>query len=198
MAEALLIIDVQNDFTEGGALAVPDGDAVAKPLNRLGRHYDTVFASRDWHPPDHKSFQAQGGPWPVHCVRDTHGAELHPAIDRSVIDEVVDKGTEPEVEGYSVFEGTDFERTLRSRGFDSLVIGGLATDVCVRETALAARELGFHVTVVRDATRGIEAEPGDVERAFDEMRAAGVRVVSSSDLAANAGGRRVARATAMP
>jgi nicotinamidase/pyrazinamidase len=182
MAEALLIVDVQNDFTEGGALAVPDGDAVVEPLNKLARHYDTVFASRDWHPPDHKSFEDQGGPWPTHCIRGTAGAELHPAIDRSAIDVVIDKGTEPDVEGYSVFDGTAFERTLRSRGIDSLVVGGLATDVCVRATALEACEHGFDVTVVDDATRGIEAEPGDVERAFDEMKAAGVRVVSSHDL----------------
>lgn len=187
MAEALLIVDVQNDFTEGGALAVPDGDAVVEPLNRLARRYDSVFASRDWHPPDHRSFEDQGGPWPVHCVRGTSGAQLHRAIDRAAIDEIVDKGTEPEVEGYSVFDGTDFERRLRSRGIDSLVIGGLATDVCVRATALEARERDFNVAVVDDAVRGIEAEPGDIERAFDEMRAAGVRVVSSGHLMAGDG-----------
>jgi nicotinamidase/pyrazinamidase len=187
MTEALLIVDVQNDFTKGGALAVPDGDAVIRPLNALARRYDTVFASRDWHPPDHNSFHAQGGPWPVHCVRRTVGAELHPDIDRAAIDEIVDKGTEPDVEGYSVFDGTDFERRLRSRGVDALVIGGLATDVCVRSTALEARQLDFDVAVVDDATRGIEAEPGDIERAFDEMRGAGVRVVSSGDLVGEGG-----------
>jgi nicotinamidase/pyrazinamidase len=183
MSRALLIVDVQNDFTEGGALAVPDGAAVIEPLNRLAHHYDTVFASRDWHPPDHMSFQDQGGPWPVHCVRETSGAELHPAIDRAAIDDIVDKGIERDVEGYSVFDGTDFEERLRSRGIDSLVVGGLATDFCVRASALGARERGFEVTVAEDATRGIDAEPGDVDRALDEMRAAGVRVVSSGELA---------------
>ena len=187
MADALLIVDVQNDFTEGGALAVPDGDAVIEPLNRLARHYDTVFASRDWHPPDHMSFQDQGGPWPAHCVRGTRGAELNPAIDRTAIDEIVDAGTEPDVEGYSVFDGTDFEERLRSRGIDSLVVGGLATDFCVRASALDARERGFDVTVVEDAVRGIDVEPGDAERALDEMRAAGARIVSSSDLVPGTG-----------
>jgi nicotinamidase/pyrazinamidase len=181
MTQALLIVDVQNDFTEGGALAVPDGDAVVEPLNELARRFDTVFASRDWHPPDHMSFEDQGGPWPVHCVRGTDGAELHAGIDRGAVDEVIDKGTKRDVEGYSVFDGTDFEERLRGRGVDSLVIGGLATDVCVRSTALGARELGLDVTVVDDATRGIDAE--GVERALDEMRSAGVRVTSSGELA---------------
>jgi nicotinamidase/pyrazinamidase len=183
MAEALLIVDVQNDFTEGGALAVPDGDAVIEPLNRLAARHDTVFASRDWHPPDHKSFEQQGGPWPVHCVRDTHGAQLHPSIDRAAVDEVVDKGTEPDVEGYSVVDCTDCEARLRSRGIDSLVIGGLATDVCVRWTALQARELGFGVTVVEDATRGIDARGS--EQALDEMREAGARVAASGEVIAD-------------
>jgi nicotinamidase/pyrazinamidase len=184
MAEALVIIDVQNDFTSGGALEVRDGDAVIAPLNRLARHYETVFATRDWHPPDHHSFEAEGGPWPIHCVQGTEGAELHAELDRSRIDAVVDKGDRRGVEGYSAFDGTDFERTLRERGIDSLVIGGLAADVCVRSTALEARALGFDVTVVQDATRGVDVEEGDTERAFEEMRAAGVRFATAEDLLA--------------
>ncbi len=183
MPEALVIVDVQNDFTSGGALAVPDGDAVIEPLNELASRYDTVFATRDWHPPDHQSFLERGGPWPPHCVQGTPGAELHPGLDRSQIDELVDAGDRPDVEGYSAFDGTDFESRLRSRGVDTLVVGGLATDYCVRATALDARELGFGVRVVTDAVRGIEAKPGDVERAVEEMRAAGVELVTTDELA---------------
>ena len=182
MAEALVIIDVQNDFTEGGALAVPDGDAVVDALNRLARAYDAVFATRDWHPPDHHSFEEHGGPWPAHCVQGTEGAELHPHLDREAIDELVDKGEERGVEGYSAFDGTDFEQRLRDRGIDSLVIGGLATNICVRWTVLEARKLGSEVTVVEDATRGIAREPADTERALREMEEAGVRIASSQAL----------------
>lgn len=182
MAEALVIIDVQNDFTEGGALAVPDGDAVVQPLNHLARAYDTVFATRDWHPPDHHSFEEHGGPWPAHCVQRSEGAELHASLDRSAIDELVDKGDEPGIEGYSAFDETDFEQRLRDRGIDSLVVAGLATNVCVRSTVLEARELGFDVTVVEDATRGIDLEPGDTKRAVREMEGAGVRIASSQSL----------------
>jgi nicotinamidase/pyrazinamidase len=188
MAEALVIIDVQNDFTPGGALAVPEGDAVVEPLNRLAKQYDTVFATRDWHPPDHHSFEQHGGPWPVHCVQDSEGADLHPGLDRSAIDDLVDKGDERGVEGYSAFDGTDFAQRLRERGIDSLVVAGLATNICVRSTALEARELGFDVALVEDASRGIELEPGDVERAVREMEDAGVRIVSSGSLLAGRGG----------
>lgn len=182
MAEALVIVDVQNDFTAGGALEVPGGDEVIEPLNRLARRYETVFATRDWHPPDHHSFDTQGGPWPVHCVRETEGAQLHPRLDRSPIDEIVDKGDRRGVEGYSAFDGTDFERRLRDRGIDSLTIGGLATNICVRWTALEARQLGFDVTLAEDAASGIDIDEGDVERALEEMRAAGVKVTTTAEL----------------
>ncbi len=182
MAEALVIVDVQNDFTTGGALAVPDGDAVVAPLNSLGARFGVVFATRDWHPRDHQSFVEQGGPWPPHCVQGTAGAELHPGLDRSRIDEVVDAGDRADVEGYSAFDGTDFESRLRSRGVDSLVVGGLATDYCVRATALDARAVGFDVKLVTDAIRGIEAQPGDVERALVDMQEAGVELVTVEDL----------------
>ena len=178
-----MIVDVQNDFIPGGALAVPHGDEVIEPLNRLARSYDTVFATRDWHPADHHSFEPQGGPWPVHCVQGTEGAELHSGLDRTRIDDVVDKGDSREVDGYSAFDGTDFEGRLRERGIDALVLGGLAENICVRFTALEARELGFEVKLVEDATRGIEVEEGDIARSLDEMRAAGVRVVRSGELA---------------
>ena len=183
MAEALVIVDVQNDFIPGGALPVPEGEAVIEPLNRLARAYNTVFATRDWHPPDHHSFEPEGGPWPVHCVQGTEGAELHPDLDRSQIDDVVDKGDRRGVEGYSAFDGTDFEQRLRERGIDSLAIGGLAENICVRWTALEARHLGFGVKLVEDATRGIDVEEGDTDRALEEMRAAGVQLVRSGELA---------------
>ena len=189
MAEALVIVDVQNDFTAGGALEVPEGNDVIEPLNRLARSYDTVYATRDWHPPDHHSFEPEG-PWPVHCVRDTDGAQLHPDLDRSRIDQIVDKGEQRGMEGYSAFEGTDLEQRLRERGIDSLTIGGLATNICVRHTALDARRLGFGVKLATDATRGVDIEQGDTERALEEMQAAGVQLATSEELAggAQAGG----------
>jgi nicotinamidase/pyrazinamidase len=178
MAEALLIIDFQNDFTPGGALPVEHGDEIAARLNELAAdpRFDFVVATRDWHPPDHGSFKEQGGIWPVHCVQGTPGAELHPSLDRSRIDVVVDKGQDRDTEGYSGFEATGLETLLRDRGIDRVTIGGLATDYCVKNTALDALRFGFGVTVDRAAVRGVEVEPGDSERALEEMRAAGATV----------------------
>jgi nicotinamidase/pyrazinamidase len=174
---ALIIVDVQDDFCPGGALAVPDGDAVVEPINRLAREASFVVATRDWHPVDHGSFSSQGGPWPVHCVSDTPGAELHPDLDRSQIDAVVDKGQAPDREGYSGFEDTELERLLRERGVDRVDIAGLALDYCVKATALDAGRAGFDVVVHRGATRAVEVQPGDADRAVEELRAAGVEVV---------------------
>jgi nicotinamidase/pyrazinamidase len=178
MAEALLIIDFQNDFTPGGALPVADGDKIAPRLGELAAdpRFDVVVATRDWHPPDHGSFKEQGGIWPVHCVQGTAGAELHPSLDRSRIDLVVDKGQDRNTEGYSGFEATGLETLLRDRGVDRVTIGGLATDYCVKNTALDALRFGFDVTVDRAAVRGVEVEPGDSERALGEMLAAGATV----------------------
>jgi len=177
MAEALVIVDVQNDFTAGGALEVPRGDEVIEPLNRLARSYDNVFATRDWHPPDHHSFEPEGGPWPLHCVQGTQGAELHPRLDRSQIDEIIDKGEVRGREGYSAFEDTGFEQRLRLLGIDSLTIGGLATNICVRGTALDALRAGYAVTVDTAASRGVDIEPGDTERALGELERAGATLV---------------------
>ena len=175
MAHALIIVDFQNDFTPGGALAVPDGDAIADRINALAASgdYDLVVATRDWHPPDHGSFAERGGPWPVHCVQDTEGAELHPALDRSRVDVIVDKGQDPGTEGYSGFEGTNLAELLRRHGIGEVTVVGLATDYCVKNTALDALRHGFHVTVDSSAVRGVEVEPGDSERALAEVRAAG-------------------------
>jgi nicotinamidase/pyrazinamidase len=177
MSEALLVIDVQNDFTPGGALAVPDGDDVLPRINELidsGR-FDLVIATRDWHPPDHGSFATHDppGPWPVHCVQGTPGAELHPGLDRERIDRIVDKGQDPATEGYSGFDATGLEKVLRDEGVDAVTVVGLATDYCVRHTALDALREGFAVTVDSAAVRPVDVQPGDGERALEEVRAAG-------------------------
>jgi nicotinamidase/pyrazinamidase len=173
--EALVIVDFQNDFTPGGALAVPRGDEIGERVRELidsGR-FDLVVATRDWHPPDHGSFAEQGGRWPPHCVQGTAGAELHSSLDRSKVDVVVDKGQARGTEGYSGFEGTELERVLREHGIDSVTLVGLATDYCVRATALHALERDFRVTIDLAGVRGIDAEPGDVDRAIAEVERAG-------------------------
>ncbi|HLY50270.1 MAG TPA: nicotinamidase [Solirubrobacteraceae bacterium] len=175
--DALIVVDVQNDFCPGGALAVPDGDAVVAPINRLMNEVPFVVATRDWHPADHRSFAEQGGPWPAHCVRETSGAQLHPGLHSSEIDAIVDAGQGREDDGYSGFEKTDLEQLLRGRSVDRVHVAGLALDYCVRATALDARRAGFEVVLHRDATRAINAEPGDDERTLEELRAAGVEVV---------------------
>lgn len=177
MPEALLIIDFQNDFVPGGALAVEHGDEIAGRVRELmdsGR-FDLVVATRDWHPPDHASFVEQGGPWPPHCVQGTPGAELHDSLDRSRIDHVVDVGSGQADEGYSGFEKSDLAEILRSAGIDAITVVGLATDYCVRASVLDALKEGFEVTVDRAGIRGIDANPGDSDRALEEMAKAGAR-----------------------
>ncbi|HEV2819596.1 MAG TPA: nicotinamidase [Solirubrobacteraceae bacterium] len=176
MGEALLVIDFQNDFTPGGALEVPEGDMIADRVSELAAsgRFDLVVATRDWHPPDHGSFREQGGPWPVHCVQGTPGAELHPALHRSQIDVVLDKGIDPQTEGYSGFDGTALAQLLRDRGIDAVTVCGLATDVCVRHTALEALQEGFAVTVDEQGSRGLD--PRDIERTYAEVRERGGRV----------------------
>jgi nicotinamidase-related amidase len=184
VADALLIIDFQNDFCPGGALAVDGGDEIAEPIRRLiesGR-YEQIVATRDWHPADHASFDREGGPWPPHCVQGTPGAELHETLGDVHLDAVVDVGRERDDEGYSGFEKSDLARTLRDAGVESVAICGLATDYCVRASALDALREGFEVTLVSDAVRPVEVEPGDGERAVEEMRAAGARVAPSEEL----------------
>jgi nicotinamidase/pyrazinamidase len=151
---------------------VPHGDEIAERINALAAsgEYDLVAATRDWHPPDHQSFAEQ---WPVHCVAGTEGADLHPALDRSRVDVIVDKGTAVDTDGYSGFEGTQLEALLRERGITNVTVVGLATDYCVKNTALDALRAGFQVTVDTNAVRGVEVQPGDSERALAEVRAAG-------------------------
>jgi len=181
-----LIIDFQKDFTAGGALEVPDGDAIAGPVTRLAKALDFVVATRDWHPPDHASFETEGGPWPVHCVRDTHGAQFHPAMQGIGLDAVVDVGRGREDEGYSGFEKSELARILRDREGDQVLVCGLATDYCVRASAIDACREGFDVIVVEDAVRGVEVSEGDSERALGDMREAGARIASSGEVLAGA------------
>jgi nicotinamidase/pyrazinamidase len=173
--EGLIVVDVQNDFCPGGALAVPDGDAVVEPINRLIKQFPVVVATRDWHPPDHGSFRSEGGRWPVHCVAESAGAQLRSGLDIDQIDEVVDKGRDPDAEGYSGFEATRLGERLRERHVDTVHVAGLALEYCVRATALDARREGFDVVVHQGATRAIDAEDG--ARAVEELRQAGVQVV---------------------
>jgi nicotinamidase/pyrazinamidase len=172
---ALIIADVQRDFLPGGALGVRDGDAVIAPLRERANLAGLIVATRDFHPADHCSFHARGGPWPPHCVIGSAGAALHPEID-AIAQLVVSKGMDPDQEQYSAFD-TGLGAMLLAHGVRRLIIGGLATDYCVRYTALGARRAGFDVEVVAEASRAVDVQPGDGDRAFDEMRDAGVTVV---------------------
>src|SRR3954452_21041416 len=175
MGEALLIIDFQNDFTPGGALAVEEGDLIADRINELAAsgRYELVIATRDWHPADRASFVARGGPWPVHCVQDSPGAEFHPALNQAAIHKIVDTGYRPDLEGYSAFEETELADLLHDRGIKKVTVVGLATDYCVKDTVLDALREGFEVEIATDAMRAVNVEPGDDERAIEAMLAAG-------------------------
>ena len=177
-----MIVDPQVDFCPGGALPVPGGDGIFPAVNDASRKLPVVVASRDWHPPDHCSYQARGGPWPVHCQAGTPGAAFHPALDQEPIQEVFSKGTEPDREAYSAFDGTGLAAWLRERGVRHLVVAGLATDYCVRASVLDALREGFRVSVLEDGVGAVNVSPGDGERALAEMRRAGVEVTRSDRL----------------
>jgi nicotinamidase/pyrazinamidase len=202
--EALLLVDIQNDFCAGGALAVPDGDAVVPVANALCPRFDLVVATQDWHPRTHLSFaenhigkqlyeliELDGLPqvlWPPHCVQGSAGAELHPALDREAIARVFTKGTDERIDSYSGFydnghrKATGLGDYLKQAGVTDLVVLGLASDFCVKWTALDARQLGFGVRVVEDGCRGVALMPEDVPNALAAMRAAGVCIVQSREL----------------
>ncbi|MBI2081762.1 MAG: nicotinamidase [candidate division NC10 bacterium] len=181
--DAVILVDVQNDFCPGGALPVPEGDRVVPALNALLERVRAVaVATRDWHPPNHSSFKPHGGPWPVHCVAGTAGAAFHPALAVDRVAHVVSKATRPEEEAYSGFQGTDLAAFLRQRGIRRVFVGGLATDYCVKATALDAVKHGFEATVLEDAIRGVEVQEGDCARAREEMKRAGVRLMRTEDL----------------
>jgi nicotinamidase/pyrazinamidase len=181
---AVLLVDVQNDFCPGGALPVPDGNRVVPVLNaaveQAVRQGLPIYASRDWHPPVTSHFKEHGGSWPVHCVRDSPGARFHPGLRLPPEAIVVTKGVDPASHGYSAFDGTipggvPLGEDLRRRGITHLIVGGLATDYCVKQSVLDARRQGFEVTVLQDAIAGVDVSPGDSARAVEEMRTAGVR-----------------------
>jgi len=201
---ALVLVDLQYDFMPGGALAVPRGDQVVPIAQRLLPHFNVVAATQDWHPRDHGSFAANhagkqpyemidlhGLPqvlWPVHCVEDSHGAELHAGLERARITDVIQKGTDPTIDSYSGFfdngkrKATGLADWLRARWIEQLYVMGLATDYCVRATVLDARALGFDVWLIEDGCRAVDLKPGDGERAIREMRGAGAHVIESGSI----------------
>ena len=174
---ALLIVDVQNDFCPGGALAVPDGDKIVPVINSLMDEFELVVASKDWHPSQTVHFQK----WPVHCVHNRPGAEFHPGLESVKIGQVFLKGTGNKDDGYSAFEATNLnlEKFLRERKVTDLYVAGLATDYCVRASTLDAVRLGFKTYVVEDAIAAVDVNPGDGSRAIDEMKKSGVVVLDS-------------------
>lgn len=195
---ALILVDIQNDFLPGGALAVPGGDEVIPAANLLMREFDLIVATQDWHPPDHGSFASnhpgravfetivlhglQQTLWPVHCVQQTHGAEFAATLDTARIGKVFQKGTRPEIDSYSGFHdngrrhSTGMAEWLRGRGVTHVTVCGLATDYCVKFTALDALDEGFQVTLATHACRGVNLNPGDVEQAIAEMKQRGIIV----------------------
>ena len=185
---ALLVVDVQNDFCPGGALGVPDGDAIVPRVNRtIGlfvRRGLPVLATRDWHPAVTKHFKAYGGAWPPHCIQGTKGSRFHPDLRLPKDAMVLSKGMDPEQDSYSGFQaqspsGRDLESVLHDLGIDEVYLCGLATDYCVRATALDAVRRGLRVHVLADAIQGVDLKPGDSAAAIQEMRDAGVAFVES-------------------
>jgi nicotinamidase/pyrazinamidase len=177
---ALIVVDVQNDFCPGGALAVSAGDEVVAPLNDLIREFlarnEPVFKSRDWHPRRTKHFAEFGGTWPVHCVQETRGAEFHPKLTDDPRITVISKGTGDENQ-YSAFDATDLASRLRALDVEEVWVGGLATDYCVKNTVLDALREGFNAKAVRNAMRPVELQPGDGARAIEEMQRAGAEII---------------------
>ncbi len=178
--KALLIVDVQNDFCHGGALAVPEGDGVVPVINLLMDSFPVVVASKDWHPENSLHFKH----WPVHCVQNTTGADFHPQLDYKRIKQVFLKGTGLDDDGYSAFDATneELEVYLKQAYIEDLYVCGLATDYCVRASAMDAKSKGFNVFVINDAIRGVDINEGDNERAIDEMKRVGIVFVEYSKI----------------
>jgi nicotinamidase/pyrazinamidase len=203
---ALILVDLQYDFCPGGALAVANGDETIAIANKVLPHFSTVVVTQDWHPADHKSFAVNNSGtkpgdvievnglsqvmWPVHCVQETQGAEIHGGLDRAKVADLFKKGTDPDYDSYSGFfdnghkKSTGLGDYLHQRWIKQVYVMGLATDYCVKYTALDARNLGFDVFLIEDGCRAVELKPGDGERAIEEMRAAGVNVVDSGAIGA--------------
>jgi nicotinamidase/pyrazinamidase len=212
--KALILVDLQNDFLPTGALPVPKGDEVVAVANRVQPLFSLIVATQDWHPAGHGSFAARhpgrkpgdlgelgGLPqvlWPTHCVEHTTGAAFAPGLDTKKIAQVFPKGTDPEIDSYSGFFDNGHRKTtglgdfLHGRGVTDVYVLGLATDYCVKATALDARRIGFATHLVVDGCRGVNLHAGDVDRAIEEMRAAGVRVLTSAELLAANSPERIA------
>jgi nicotinamidase/pyrazinamidase len=189
---ALLIVDVQNDFCPGGALAVPDGDRVIEPLSRIAGCFAAaglpVLASRDWHPLVTRHFSGYGGVWPPHCVQGSPGAAFHPALRLPEGTLIISKGSDPDSDSYSAFEGRSeagvlLGDILASLQVKHLYVGGLATDYCVRSSVLDARKAGLEVTVLADGIAGVNVEAGDSEEALEEMGRAGATFCTTDEAA---------------
>jgi nicotinamidase/pyrazinamidase len=178
--DALIVVDVQNDFCPGGALEVPQGDEVIPTINRLLKQSWLSVATMDWHPAQHSSFEPHGGPWPPHCIQGTTGAELHPELDADSIQLTITKASHHDKDAYSGFDGTELANILREKGIVRVVVCGIATDYCVKATAHDALKEGFEVVVLEDAIRGVEVNPGDSLRALEELRKAGAQVIVSA------------------
>ena len=205
--KALILVDIQNDFLPGGALAVPAGDAVVPVANRVQREFELIVATQDWHPANHGSFAANhpkrkpgerielGGPsqvlWPVHCVQNTGGAAFAPGLETRRITQIFPKGTDAGIDSYSGFfdnghkKATGLGDYLRAHNVTDLYVLGLATEYCVKATALDAPQLGFTTHLIVDGCRGVNLSAGDDDRAIEAMRAQGVRVVESAALSAD-------------
>jgi nicotinamidase/pyrazinamidase len=178
--KALLIVDVQNDFCPGGSLAVPEGDKVVNVINSLMEKFKIVIASKDWHPEKTVHFEK----WPVHCVQNTKGAEFHPNLNTVGIQNIFLKGTGNKDDGYSAFEATNenLEEFLKSHGITELYVTGLATDYCVKASALDSSKLGIKTIVVEDAIKGVEVNPGDVAKALTEMKNQNIEFIQSKEI----------------
>lgn len=182
MKKALLIVDVQNDFCPGGALAVKEGDKVVPVINSIIGKFDVVISSQDWHPEDSVHFEK----WPPHCIANTHGADFHPNLDKEKINLKLLKGTADKDDGYSAFQATNVSLTnfLHENKITNLYVCGLATDYCVKASALDAINQGFHTYVITDAVKGVNVNPGDDKKALQEMYQAGCILINSSDVVA--------------
>jgi nicotinamidase/pyrazinamidase len=193
-SSALVLVDIQNDFCPGGALAVAEGDKIVEIVNRLVPEFQLIISTQDWHPADHISFKEQGGPWPPHCVQGTAGAELHAVLDQTRIGYYFRKASSQSKDAYSEFEGTDddgrtLDQALKSSGIERIYVVGLATDYCVKATVLDGIKLGYDVYVVTDAVRAVNVAPDDGEKALKEMASAGAHLVTSDQIIGSSGSK---------
>lgn len=199
--KALIIVDVQNDFCPGGALAVPDGDKVIPVINKIISYFDIVVATKDWHPKDHISFAShhpgkkpgdiiehhgiQQVLWPDHCIQNTYGSEIKSGLNIKFIDKIVNKGVDPQVDSYSTFldndkkTKTELDSFLKEKGVDEIYLAGLATDYCVRFSAIDGLNFGYKVNVIKDAVRGVNLQPDDSEKALEEIKNQGGKIIES-------------------